>query len=279
MNMGERFNFIVSNERTEYKWYKTIPDLNLFITAIAADLLSVEKERKEKHDSVAEKKLKHIMEKFYSLMRHEVVFIGKGNRWLLQPGVLSDHSDYIYAGYDDFSKISSPKPISDIVSDSSHFHRMSLFILSWSGAFKEGSEQKLFFERLRIGLKEQLLHVVLISPSAKFPFYRLTNYMDGNNGLYRYNYETNGLQKGTLPYQLSGTFLLGWWAFLKDAEVSQIYNDIYHMFPLSKAALQCYVGANTTRKRHPAYRAPDCFLEGGICRILVYFASLINIAE
>lgn len=274
MNMDERFSFIMSDVATEYEYYKVIPDLNLFITAIAADVLAInEMQGIQTHNH--DEPLKYIVNRLYELLKHEVVFLGEGDRWLLQPGRWTDHKDYLYAGHNELHVEMEPAPIDDIAQDSSHFHRFPLFIESWKNAFPKNSREFTFFERLRTGLTEQMISSVIIPPTEEHPYYRLTNFMDGRNGVYRYKYSTNAEQKGTLPFQLSGTFLLGWWSFLKDERIAQIYKEIFYSFPLSEQAILCYTGANTTRKRHPLFKTPDCFMSNGITFFIAYFASLL----
>lgn len=272
MNMDERFSFIMSDEATEFKHHKVIPDLNLFVTAIAADMLAIN-EMREIQTPNQDEPLKHIVNRLYELLKHEVIFLGEGDRWLLQPGQWSDHNDYLYAGHNEIQVEMKPAPIDDIAEDSSHFHRLPLFIESWKNAFPKDSVEFLFFERLRIGLVEQMISSVIVCPTKEHPFFRLTNFMDGRNGIYRYNYQTNAEQKGTLPYQLSGTFLLGWWSFLHDVHISSIYKAIFESYPLSKQALLCYTGPNTTRERHPLFSLPNSLLPKGIFYYILYFAS------
>lgn len=48
--------------------------------------------------------------------------------------------------------------------------------------------------------------------------------MDGSNGvLYRWNYSSLGEGKEYGPYELSGTFTIGWWTFLGTDRVKEIY--------------------------------------------------------
>lgn len=161
MDMDERFTFIMGDEVAEYQYYKVIPDLCLFVTAIAADLLAISENKALNHDET----LKYIVDRLYELLKHEVVFLGEGDRWLLHPGRWSDHKDYLYAGHSGIHEEMENAPIHDIAEDSSHFHRFPLFIESWKNAFPRDSQEFAFFERLRIGLAEQMIHSVIVPPS------------------------------------------------------------------------------------------------------------------
>ena len=125
-----------------------------------------------------------------------------------------------------------------------------------------------------------LLYIILIKYTIVVDkenlYYRTTNYMDGRNGLYRYNYTT---QQDTayLPYQLSGTITLGWWSFL-GGEMSELYKNIYETFPLDENALKTYVGPNTTRERNK-YVAWPAYFENGFAELNCLLASKLKIEE
>ena len=95
--------------------------------------------------------------------------------------------------------------------------------------------------------------------------------MDGSNGLYRYNYATVAtVGEGYGPYELSGTFLIGWWSFTENDEIKSIYAQMAECFPLSEDVIKTYTGPNTTRKRNEFIELPDTWNKGLrelICRL------------
>jgi hypothetical protein len=162
MTLDERYTFIMSDEATDFQYYKVIPDLHLFLSAIAADLVSVA--RKADMQTCRINELEYIVRRTYDLLKHEIVFLGQNDRWLLQPGVWSDHRDYSYAGHNKVFEDMQPKPIPDIAIDSSHFHRFPLFLISWQTAFNPASAEYKYFEKLRSGLVEQMITAVIMPP-------------------------------------------------------------------------------------------------------------------
>jgi hypothetical protein len=87
-----------------------------------------------------------------------------------------------------------------------------------------GTAQAEVLAQIQRGLSIQFRQKVLVMPDGQFPYYRLNNYMDGTNGLYRWNY--SGRKSATLPYGNSGTIYLGWWGFLPDQNLKAIYKGI-----------------------------------------------------
>ena len=158
--------------------------------------------------------------------------------------------------------------------DTSHFARIPVFLQIIKRANIEDTEKVRYYDRLINGLREQFIENVLIEPDKETPYYRTTNYMDGRNGLYRYNYIT---QKDTayLPYQLSATLTLGWWSFL-GGEMNVVYENIYKTFPLEEKAIETYVGPNTTRERNKYVEWPAYF-ENGFAELNCLLASKLEV--
>lgn len=115
---------------------------------------------------------------------------------------------------------------------------------------------------LQTGLANQLVNYVLVDPSEEFTSVRLNNFMDGRNGVYRWNYPTQGQGKGYGPYELTGSFLLGWWGFLEDPRIGEVYRQLSDEFPLSEPVLGLYIGPGTTRDRHPLVKDPAPYTNG-----------------
>lgn len=142
------------------------------------------------------------------------------------------------------------KPIKDVAMDTSHSHRFPLWLTSLAGAYPVGSDERAFYEELLMGLGEQFVREVLVGPTDDFPSYRTANFMDGRNGVYRWNYATQGPNNGYGPYELSGTLCLGWWTFLGTPEVKEMYATMAELSPLPNDVLDVCMGPGTTRKRY-----------------------------
>ncbi|MAF66847.1 MAG: hypothetical protein CMJ84_14475 [Planctomycetes bacterium] len=151
---------------------------------------------------------------------------------------------------------------------------MPRWLCSLRDAHQPGTTDHALYQDLIGGLSVQVLDAVLTSPSVDFGGYRLTNYMDGWNGVYRYGYTTTGEAFGYGPYELSGTFHLGWWAFLFNAQISSTYAAQAEGFPLASDVIDLYVGPNTTRERHPLIVLPD-FYTNGVAQLLTRLASYL----
>jgi hypothetical protein len=84
-------------------------------------------------------------------------------------------------------------------------------------------------------LRWQLLNIIIDNhQNMGVPI--LNNYMCGHNGYYRYNYDGSG-SKGHGPYELSGTFSLGWWSLLGGEEIAVHYQNLSNAYPLSDALM------------------------------------------
>lgn len=187
------------------------------------------------------------------------VFLDDGG-WLFQPGVWFDHRDYAYAGWQQLEAGLQEKPLAKIAEDSSHSHRFPMFLLSVAqGPDPEAAETARLALR---GLSFQFATKVLVAATQEFPAPRITNYMDGSNGIYRYGYETVGNGRGYGPYQLSGILAEGWWGLLRAPTVLQIWEAFAAQFPLPAPVLDLYVGPNTYSPRYPLVAWPNFFTNG-----------------
>ncbi|RDU34741.1 hypothetical protein DRW41_21845 [Neobacillus piezotolerans] len=250
--MEERLLWKIENTEVKPSYYRAIIDEELFTMAIAADLKQYFKN---------EPTLEEISSVTYRVFKNESHFDAEG-RWLFQVGVWTDHPDYVFAGYEDKNKVSEEKKkVMDIVQDSSHSHRFPLWINSFAQSFGNQTNEKLFFEKVLSGLEKQFFDKVLVPPTNETPYYRLTNYMNGHNGMFRWKYNTTG-NDGYGPYELSGTFTIGWWTFLGSERIKSVYADLADQFPLSQEAVNLYVGPNTTRERNPHIADPSSYYNG-----------------
>ncbi|MGH2559453.1 MAG: hypothetical protein ACRDJH_10345 [Thermomicrobiales bacterium] len=266
--MRERVLWKLDNHTVEKSYFRAVIEEELVTSAIAADLRQL-----AGTDDVGQipDVISDILEITNRVFRDEVSATAAGG-WLLQPGVWSDHPDYAYAGRSEKVPGMSPLPVSGIATDSAHSHRLSRWLLSLWQAQQSEPEIASHYEQLIAGLDRQLFDVVLVPPTEDFPSYRTTNFMDGSNGVYRWGYETQGTNNGYGPYELSGTFTLGWWSFLGTKRILDVYRDLAATFPLPDGVIDTYVGPNTKRERHPLAAEPVCY-QNGFRELMVRLAS------
>lgn len=233
--IAERLRWKLSNQMVSKSYYRAIIDEELFAFAIAANLKTILRD-------VSPSFIDEILDIAYVVLEKEAIFIDtQSERWLFQPGVWSDHPDYAYAGWNVQSRQPHRKPVPGIASDTSHSHRWPLWLVSLKRGFNAQNHPNRveYIKKLQRGLASQFTEKVLVHPSEDFPNYRTTNFMDGLNGIYRYKYNDNA-PLGYGPYELSGTFLIGWWAFLPDDSIRETYCYIARSYPLSDEELSTY---------------------------------------
>jgi len=259
--MRERISWKLDNTRNIV--YRAIFDVELFVLAIAADLLQYEKRhgRTLKHSETH----KEVAEYAYVVHKSEVVYTN-GNAWLFQPGIWTVHPDYAYAGHHEKGENLEEKHVPGIGQDSSHAFRTPLWLVSMRDMYSREEERWAYYDQLLEGLAKQLLDTVIIAPSKEFRGVRLTNYMCGHNGLYRYNHTTvSKVGDAAGAYQESACFLLGWWSFTENNEIKNLHGQMAECFPISGDELILYTGMNTTRKRNKFIELPDGFHRGLYC--------------
>jgi hypothetical protein len=243
----ERILWKLDNRRMAKNYYRSINDVDLFVFAIAADLKNFITDPAEIR--VWTPTLDDILGIAHRTFTQEVAY-EPGGGWLFQPGVWADHPEFQYAGNRDIHPGMKPAPMKDISGDSSHFLRYPLWLTSLMHAYPENSENYRYYQQLRNGLEKQVFDKVLVKPSNDFPCYRMNNYMNGWNGVYRWNYESIGPGGGFGPYGLSSSLLQGWWVFLGSERIKNVYRDLDASFPWSKQCIEIYLGP-TTPKGHP----------------------------
>lgn len=209
------------------------------------------------------------------IFKDRVTYLEDG-KWLFEVGFFDNSEDYAYMNYEKIEENMVPSENKNTTWDSSHFMRLPIFLQIFKRANSDNTDMYNYYENLIKGLEKQFLENVLVSQDDDNNYYRTKNYMDGRNGLYRYNYNT---QKSTayLPYQLSGSLCLGWWSFL-GGRLNSIYTNIYNTFPLNEQALKTYVGPNTTRERNSFVKWPD-FFENGFAKHICLYASKLRVEE
>ena len=186
--------------------------------------------------------------------------------FLFQVGVMKDYPGYEYAGNLEITPDIQPKPREDIVSDSSHSARFALWLTSFQQA-QDYQEQYDLFQLRREQLANQLVNYVIVYENG-IPL--ATTFMDGTCGVYRYSYNSEGV--GHQGYSLSGTLLLGWWSFLDDPRITQVYRDILVQFPMSAGMDNPYFDYATTREQNPFFDMDTAF-DNGMMECMVALAS------
>lgn len=255
----------LSTTEAERQFYLAIVDLDRFNMTLAADLHAILGSDSPDHVTEA----RDIGLKY---LRESSVW-GENGEWLLS-SKFWDHPDNAYAGHLEATENMEPKSVPGLPSDTSHAHRLPAIL----EAFLPGGDEpevRADIEAMRTGLGKQLVNHCLVAPDEDFRSIRLTNYLDGYNGLYRWNYATTGEGNGYRPYELSGTFLLGWWSLLGNEEIQSAYQLVEECYPLTVDEIAIYVGPNTTRERNPLFAWPEAFYPGGFMQTCVQSAVLL----
>ncbi len=251
--------------KNQYRYFAAVVDEEYFILAIAADLraLSVLQKR-QMSDLVID-----IGQVGWAVMQQGS--FSKEGHWLMQPGVWADHKDYRYAGHERLEVDLKPKVVTGLAMDSSHSHRMGLWLMSMmEGAVS--SERHSYYQKALQGFRTQWLDFAYRSPGSAYPWPSLTNYLDGHNGVYRYGYSTLKGSQGYGPYQLSYALFVGWYA-LAVPEATEGYQWLSNHFPLSDAAVSFYLGPDTSRRRHSLIES-ERFYTNGFAELLVNIGLL-----
>ncbi|WP_368579302.1 hypothetical protein [Acinetobacter pittii] len=213
-NMRERVNWKLKASINSHDYRVGIIDEELFLFGVAANL-------KKKYPN--DKDLNDIVQIALEVFKRRSSFTKEGG-WLFDMGIWDNYNDYAYAGYSRKDIIKSKKPLKQMVTDSSHFFRMPKLLLSLENAGLD-KKDKLMIEKYRKGLNKQFFEKVLVIRSNHI---YLTNYMDGRNGIFRWEYPSLGKGKGYGPYELTYSFGMGWWVFLSSQDIKQTYTNYYH---------------------------------------------------
>lgn len=187
--------------------------------------------------------------------------------WTFQPGIWRDHPDHLYECRQEKRAGLEPCPAIMGAEDASHSHRVPLLLRSLAEAEPAGSEGRAYYEHLLWGLERQFFSRVAVPPSAEFAGWRMRNYMDGQNGMYRWEYASLGPNQGYGPYELSGVLLHGWWAFLPGERASGLFVSLAAQFPLREDQIAVYGG--------PVHRKPGSpgILGDGTAELLCRLAA------
>jgi hypothetical protein len=212
-------NLLTSNEDFTPKYLGGITDHEFFQFACATSMLGINLKYKQRPSML----LKEMA--YYNLECYKRFVSINESGWLYQPGVWSDHPDFKYAGNQTKGKNLQVKEIDNIVWDASHFSRVSLFLETLSNIFKINSDELKYINELKIGLSKQFLNRVVVFPDKNGSAIRFNNFMDGNNGIYRYKY-VNENDLGIGPFANDTHVYMGFWAFLNTDTIIDLYYNM-----------------------------------------------------
>jgi hypothetical protein len=235
--MKARVMFKLDQRNLGKSFYRAILDEELVVASIAADY----REYYGFQKAAGETTINDILSVAERICKQEIVHNSDGG-WVFQPGAWTDHPDFQYAGNPRLERGLRPAPVPGIGSDSSHFARWALFFHSLAGAYPEGSPQNRSYLDLESGLNTQFFGKVLVPPSNESPCYRMRNFMNGANGIYRWGYATLGPDNGYGPYQNSAALPMGWWAFLETGESRTLFRKLADQFPWPEQCIDLYLG-------------------------------------
>jgi hypothetical protein len=251
-----------------HNYYRAIISDEIFEFAIAADLRRWERlsGRRAPQDSV----LDDILSTALEAVQQRVIWVS-GSRWLFQPGVWTDHPDFAYACRTKKVSAMLTCRVRDVAEDASHSHQSALWLRSLAGAYDDAAPEHRYYDLLRSALERQFFSVVAVAPDGQFAGWRTRNFMDGRNGVYRWGYATLGEGQGYGPYELSGTLLLGWWAFLGGPRAHLLYDALAAGFPLGRDELRLYAGPFPLGQEKGAMSSG--FLTGGWAELISRLAA------
>jgi len=266
----ERVLWKLNHKQVDVSYHRAITDFELHLIAIAAELRAFE--RLSDTPTVQTPLLEDVLTIGKRIFTEEGVWQADGG-WMFQPGVYADHSTYQYAGHTTMVPGMLPNPVAGIGEDTAHSIRYPLWLTSLADASEPDSADRSFYQRVRHGFATQFVNHVLVPPSDAIPVYRLTNYMDGHNGVYRWNYSTTGMDRGQGPYALSRSLLNGWFVFTQHPDVRSAYSQLAAQYPLSDAELDVYIPeVYSDRTFHPLVSVPQ-FYHNGMSELIVKLAS------
>ncbi len=260
--MKERLEFKLNTFDPSPEYARAIFDEEFYLLTIAADLMVVLR------DDTVPDMLLDIQDAALRLFTQEGTDVDNG--WLFQIGVWSHHRDYVYSGNTVLETGLSQVIIEDIPTDSSHFHRMPLWVTSLRDSYTSSEEEFGFYNTILQRIAAQFEEFILVPADEEFKAPRMNNFTDGWNGIYRYGFDTVGENLGFGPYGISGTLPYSWYAFMPSSALLEAYTSLE--FPLPQNVVDLYVGPNTTRVRHPLVTWPGYF-ENGFAELDILLAS------
>lgn len=223
-------------------------------------------EKKEK----AVKQCENVVEKIF----HQGITY-EDDIWIFQKGVWEGNFDFAYSAHQTIEEGMELKQLTSPTWDSSHATRWPVFLYTSIKFLEIRNEDVTYYQKLLDDLSYNFLNNIIIYPNDEKEYFTTTNFMDGRDGVYRYDYESHK-GNGYLPGQLTKSVYFGWWAFLNNEKVHSLYGKIVDTFPLSERAISFYTGPSTTRVRNSYVSEPD-FFNNGFAELNAILASQINL--
>lgn len=268
-NLVERLSWKLSDQTPGLPYYKAMFDEDLYILATMSNLSYLDKAVAESETNTEfAQRVTELTPLLTQMLQTQVTFLNpedtNNQQWLFQKGVWSEHRDYAYAGNLALADNLEKQIVEGIAVDSSHSHRWPLWLASYARSYSENQDMQDYLTRLTTGLAQQFNQVVYVKLEQGVTTPRLSNYFDGHNGVYRYQFATAG-NSGYGPYQLSQILYVGWYGALTEAE--QYKADLESVLAngglqLSDADITLLTGPNTSRERNPMFVLPDYFNNG-----------------
>jgi hypothetical protein len=245
--MEEKISWKLNSKELDKTYYnKAIVDDEKFLLGVAADLRFIIKSRNLNVNKQTNQQLKLIEITTLKIFKERTSVDSGG--FIFQKGFWSRHRDYRFAGCQTLACLEKGVNRKENISeDTSHSLRLPLLLESLKdGASKH--KHKAYYRTLKRNLLNQFLKRVVKQNHYSKCFY-LTNYLDGTNGYYRYGYSTHK-NTGYGPYELSETFKLGWWVFLNDIRINNLYEQVSINLK-SQEPCEYSFKDKTTRNRNP----------------------------
>lgn len=266
VGIKERVLWKLQAKEVAFSYYNAFIDEEWFTIAAISDLINVGNNQGLSH-SFDNDEIYNISTAVLSN------FLAYEDQYLyFQKGTWFDHRDYRYAGHENVAENLAPSYVKNIAVDSSHSHRLPLFIDSFSSI----SSDKEYYKKIISELMRTFSDQALTSMEIDDQFVILqNNYFDGHNGLYRYSYSTLNEGSGYGPYQLSGTLFVGYYAFFESDGYRDSMKKMQSSFPINDQALALYVGPKITRARHYLFDWPAYF-NNGFAELFTYLSACYN---
>ena len=269
----DRMNYKLDLKNPKLSYFRAILDEEIYIGAIAADLLQYETLKGE--NSLSTPLLKEIVEMMRRMWKERADQNEHGG-WVFQSGIWDDHPDFAYS--DQTTKIvgMEKRGRKGLGEDISHSHRLPLWLSSFMEASEMGSEDRAYYAALLKGLEKQFFAKVLVLPTVTYKAYRTHNYLDGSNGLYRWEYKNLAPHSGYGPYELSGTLTLGWWVFLNTTRTTEVFAEMDKLFPLNEEITARYMGPAAVNSTAESIADGKAHINFGMRPLIVHLASRIG---
>jgi len=244
-NMRDRIAWKLGPGPFKFAYYKGIIDEDYFCLGLGADLagyfriLAPNDDRRKLGDEVAAV--------FLQVVEARGEFEPNGG-WMLDKGTWHQHPVFQFAGSSSLDKGQAKALVTDISEDSAHHMRWAALLHSLEMGFEPGHSARSLARRALAGLEIQFLDFVVTPPSDEFSGYRARNYIDGRNGLYRWDNDT---AVGYGPYGLSYTLTEGWWPLFGTARSRELYRTLAGRAPFNAQVIELYRNPLVVRSRHP----------------------------